>query len=217
VTARRPLVFDLDGTLVDSLPGIAAAANALLAGEGLQPLPKAQIGGFVGHGERVFLQRLMAAAGLPEAEFDRLLPRFIAVYVEASRDTPLYPHVAEMLEGFRTAGVPLGLCTNKPAAPLAAVLEAPGLKGMFGAVVAGDTLPLRKPDPAPLLHVFTELGGRGVYVGDSPVDGETARRAGVPFALFTEGIRTVPVEEIPHDRAFADMREMPGIYEALAG
>jgi phosphoglycolate phosphatase len=217
VTARPPLVFDLDGTLVDSLPGIAAAANALLAGEGLPPLPQARIGGFVGHGERVFLQRLIAAAGLPEAEFDRLLPRFIAVYVETSRDTPLYPHVAEMLEGFRRAGVLLGLCTNKPAAPLAEVLRAPGLKGMFNAVVAGDTLPLRKPDPVPLLRVFADLGGQGIYVGDSPVDGETAQRAGVPFALFTEGIRDVPVKDIPHDRAFADMREMPGIYAELAG
>jgi phosphoglycolate phosphatase len=213
----RPIVFDLDGTLVDSLPGIAAAANALLADEGLPPLPQAHIGGFVGNGERVFLQRLIASAGLPDDAFDRLRPGFMAHYVAFSRDTPLYPHVAEMLEGFRMAGVPLGLCSNKPAAPLAEVLRAPGLRGMFAAVVAGDTLPQRKPDPAPLLHVFADLGGRGLYVGDSPVDAETAQRAGVPFALFTEGIRDVPVETIPHDRAFADMREMRAIYGALTG
>ncbi|MGI1661188.1 phosphoglycolate phosphatase [Palleronia sp. KMU-117] len=211
-----PIVFDLDGTLVDSLPGIALAANTLLAGEGLAPLPERRIGGFVGHGERVFLQRLIAAAGLPEDAFDRLLPRFMSIYVEASRETRLFPHVAEVLDAFAARGVGLGLCSNKPSGPLEAVLDAAGLRGVFAIVVAGDSLPQRKPDPAPLLHALARLPGQGgLYVGDSPVDAETAQRAGVPFALFTEGIREVPVDEIPHDRAFADMRNLPAIYVAL--
>jgi phosphoglycolate phosphatase len=92
------------------------------------------------------------------------------------------------------------------------------LAGVFGAVVAGDTLSVRKPDPAPLLHALAGLGvSGGLYVGDSPVDSETARRAGVPFALFTEGIREAPLAEIPHDAAFSDMRELPDIYAALTG
>jgi phosphoglycolate phosphatase len=81
--------------------------------------------------------------------------------------------------------------------------------------VAGDTLPLRKPDPAPLHHAFTALGGPGIYVGDSEVDAATAQAAGAPFVLFTRGIRMTPVEAIPHDVAFEDFAALPEICERL--
>jgi len=216
--ARAPIVFDLDGTLIDSLPGIAAAANALLAENGLAALPQGRMAGFVGLGERVFLDRLIAATALDARAYGDLLARFLELYVVQSRDTVLFPRVADVLETFRADGVPLGLCTNKPSGPLRAVIEATGLAGVFGAVVAGDTLAVRKPDPAPLLHAFAGLGASGgLYVGDSPVDSETALRAGVPFALFTEGIRDVPLAEIPHEALFSDMRELPEIYATLTG
>lgn len=216
--ARPAVVFDLDGTLIDSLPGIAAAANALLAEEGLPPLSEARIGGFVGLGERVFLDRLIAATGLDPAEDARLMARFMELYVARSHDVALFPHVIEVLEGFRSRGVPLGLCTNKPSGPLDAVLASTGLGEVFGAVVAGDTLGLRKPDPAPLRHAFAMLGNLpGIYVGDSPVDAETAHRAGVPFVLFTEGIRDIPVEEIAHAAQYSDIRDLPAIHDDLAG
>ncbi len=216
--ARAPIVFDLDGTLIDSLPGIAAAANALLAENGLVALPQGRVAGYVGLGERVFLDRLIAATALDPRAYDDLMARFLELYVAQSRDTVLFPHVSDVLSAFRDGGVSLGLCTNKPSGPLHAVIEATGLAGVFGAVVAGDSLAVRKPDPAPLLHAFAGLGASGgLYVGDSPVDSETARRAGVPFALFTEGIREVPLAEIPHDAAFSDMRELPDIYAALTG
>jgi phosphoglycolate phosphatase len=211
-----PIVFDLDGTLVDSLPGIAAAANALLADEGLPPLPQARIGAFVGHGERVFLDRLIAASDLDPSDDARLMARFLDLYVSHSRGTVLFPHVAEVLGVFREQGVRRGLCTNKPSAPLAAVLETTGLGEVFDAIVAGDTLPVRKPDPAPLRHALALLGSEaGVYVGDSPVDAETARRADMPFVLFTEGIRDVPVESIGHDARYSDFRDLPAIYGDL--
>ncbi len=212
-----PVVFDLDGTLVDSLPGIAAAANGFLAEHGRPALPVERIGGFVGHGEDVFLERLILAGGLDPACFDDVKPRFSQLYVEASRGTRLFPGVAAMLDGFRAAGVPLGLCTNKPSGPTQVVLEAASLGGVFGAIVTGDSLPERKPDPSPLRAVLSRLGAAsGLYVGDSEVDAETAARAAVPFALYTEGIRTRPLAEIPHDHAFSDFGALAGIHSALA-
>jgi len=88
---------------------------------------------------------------------------------------------------------------------------------VFGAIVTGDSLPERKPDPAPLQVVLSRLGATsGLYVGDSEVDAETAARAGVPFALYTEGLRTRSVAEIPHDHAFSDFRALAGIHAAAA-
>lgn len=212
-------IFDLDGTLIDSLPTIASAANALLATEGLPALPAAQVAGFVGLGERVFLDRLIAATDLDAAQYDALLARFMPLYVAASESgSHLFDGVAEALNALAARGVPLGLVTNKPGGPTEAVLRSLGWHDRFGMVVAGDTLPLRKPDPAPLHHAMQALGvGRALYVGDSVVDAKTAQAAGQPFALYTEGIRTDAVEDLPHDAAFDDFAQLVEIYTRLAG
>lgn len=211
-----PVVFDLDGTLIDSLPGIAGSANALLGEQGLAALPRNVVAGFVGLGEQVFLDRLIAATDLDPRQRPALMERFIHHYMAAARGTRLFDGVAEMLDTLAGAGVAMGLCTNKPAAPLAPVLQETGLAHRFGVVVAGDTLPQRKPDPAPLLHAFEVLGqGPGLYVGDSEVDAETARRAGMAFALYTGGIRQTPVADIPHQAAFDDFSNVPVILARL--
>jgi len=212
----RAVVFDLDGTLIDSLPDVANAANALLADRGLPPLPHSEIAGFVGLGERVFLDRLIAASDLDMAEYDTLLDRFIVHYKASTSETQLFPGVTDALAAFRAEQCAIGLCTNKPAGPLAAVLDALDIEHLFDAVIAGDTLAVRKPDPAPLHHVLGALGATyAVYVGDSPVDAETAQRANVPFCLFTEGIRTVPVEQIPHDTVFDDFSKLPKLVNGM--
>lgn len=212
----RAVVFDLDGTLIDSLPGIAQAANTLLSEEGRPALPQGQVAGFVGLGELVFLERLIAAGGLDPSAFDRLLDRFIVHYKAAAEMTQLFPGAREALSTLKADGWAIGLCTNKPTDPLRAVMDHLDLTGVFDTIVAGDTLERRKPDPAPLRHAFNGLGAeKGVYVGDSPVDAETARAACVPFVLFTEGIRTVPQSDIPHERAFDDFSQLPEICGAL--
>ena len=213
-----PVVFDLDGTLIDSLPDITRAANALLADEGLPPLSQATVGGFVGLGERVFMERLIEATALLPRDYDRLMPPFIEHYKAATAGTRLFPGAREALRRLRDLGAPLALCTNKPSAPLAPTLKAAGLVDVFDVIVAGDTLPVRKPDPAVLRHVVEALGSCGcVYVGDSETDAQTAANACVPFILYTDGIRQSPVEAIPHDAAFSDFRDLPGIYRAVAG
>ena len=211
-----PVVFNLDGTLIDSLPNITDAANALLRGEGLPPLDRARVAGFVGLGEQVFVDRLIAATDLAPQDRDRLLARFIAIYEAETARTRLFPGVRAALDAIRGAGHPLALCTNKPGGPLAHTLKAAALERTFDVVVAGDTLPVRKPDPAPLRHILDRLNAdAAIYVGDSETDAETARRAGLPFVLFTEGIRVAPVDEIPHDRIFSDFAELPGIVAGL--
>ena len=212
-----PVVFDLDGTLIDSLPDITEAANALLRDEGQPSIGPEIVAGFIGLGEQVFLTRLISATALVPDDFDRLMPRFIEHYRGATGNTRLFPGVREALDHFHAAGVPMALCTNKPSVPLWPVLEAVGIRGDFDVIVAGDTLAARKPDPAPLLHIMSELNvSRCVYVGDSETDAETAQRAKMPFALFTEGIRQSPVEAIPHDAIFSDFADLPRIHEMLA-
>ena len=211
-----PVVFDLDGTLIDSLPDVTKAVNLLLTEEGQPLLDASVVNTFVGSGEQVLMQRLIAATAFEPGDHERLMPRFIAHYKVAALDTKLFPGARAALDRLRAAGVPIGLCTNKPRAPLIPTLEAAGLDDVFGVVVAGDDLPKRKPDPAPLFHCFQVLGAEtGVYVGDSEVDAETAQRAGVPFVIYAHGIRVKPIAEIPHDVVFDDFGALDGILAAL--
>lgn len=212
----RGVVFDLDGTLIDSLPDVTNAANALLSDHGLPPLPQSTVRGFIGMGERVFLDRLISATDLDRTEYDALMVQFIAHYKKSTGATVVFPGVLDVLASLKAEGFRLAICTNKPMGPLQAVLDALDLEKWFDAVVAGDSLPKRKPEPDPLLFAFEKIGAtEGVYVGDSDVDAATARNAGVPFAFFTEGIRTVAIEDIPHDRAFSDFAELPDICREL--
>ncbi|WP_138466837.1 phosphoglycolate phosphatase [Poseidonocella sp. HB161398] len=213
-----PIVFDLDGTLIDSAPDIHAAAAKMQAEAGLAPLGLARIRSFIGNGVPVLVERIMAAQDLPSDPelHDALTARFLAHYDAAPAAlTRPYPHVPAMLAELAAAGHPLGLCTNKPVGPSRAILAALGLGEVFAAVTGGDSLPLRKPDPMPLCATFAALGGKGIYVGDSEVDAATAGAAQVPFLLFTEGYRKTPVDELRHDAAFADFSALPGLVRAL--
>ncbi|SFP67613.1 phosphoglycolate phosphatase [Tranquillimonas alkanivorans] len=213
------IVFDLDGTLIDSAPDIRAAANAVLAAEGRAPLTLAQATHFIGNGASVFVTRMAEAADLPDDPdtHARLLTGFLERYETAVDLTRPYPGVPEALDALAASGHTLGLCTNKPAGPTRAVLAHLGLSGWFKVIVGGDSLPVRKPDPAPLLAAAERLGGAALYVGDSEIDAETAQHAGIPFALFTEGYRKRPAEQIPHDRRFARFGDLPRLAGDLLG
>ncbi len=210
------IVFDLDGTLIDSAPDIAAAANRTLAEVGVTPLSLAQARSFVGGGAPIFVERMAAARGLADPAV--LLPRFLHHYEGAVAHTVIYPGVEDALARLRAGGHRLGLCTNKPVGPTRSVLAHFGWDAMFDIVVGGDSLAVCKPDPAPLLAAFEDLGeGPCLYVGDSEVDAETAARAGVPFVLFTEGYRKSPVADLQHGALFSDWAEVPGVVGALLG
>ncbi|TGD67143.1 phosphoglycolate phosphatase [Tabrizicola sp. WMC-M-20] len=213
--SRTHLVFDLDGTLVDSAPDIQAAVNRMLAGEGVGPLDLTTVTAFIGHGLPKLVERVMGHVGLDMAQHPRLTKATLKAYHAGASDlTVVYPGVIETLDRLRQAGHAMAICTNKPEGPAREVLRDLGLEGFFSVVIGGDSLPVAKPDPAPLHACIAGLGGGStVYVGDSEVDAATALAAGVPFALFTEGYRKTPVADLPHALAFSDFASLP---EALA-
>jgi len=204
------IVFDLDGTLIDSAPDIRAAANVMLAGEGAAPLDMATTISFIGNGIPKLVERAMRARDLPMADHARLTQAMLEAYDKNPATlTRLYDGLEALLPALREDGHRLGVCTNKPLAPTRQILDIFGITELFDVIIGGDTLTVKKPDPAPLLAAYDALGEGGrLYVGDSEVDAETAERANVTFALFTEGYRKVPVEKLPHELAFADFSEL---------
>lgn len=213
------IVFDLDGTLIDSAPDLRAAANKMLASEGRGPLDLPTIISFIGNGLPKLVERAMRARDLPMERHAELCARTLAFYnAESTARTVPYPGLIAALEGLRGNGFALGVCTNKPEAPARDILDQLGMAPYFDAVIGGDTLAVKKPDPAPLRAAFEALGRGGLYVGDSEVDAETAQRAGVPFLLFTEGYRKTPVEALPHLARFDHFDALPGLVAcAVAG
>ena len=208
----RTVVFDLDGTLVHSAPDIHAAANRMLADAGYGPLDLATVTGFIGKGIPHLVRLAMEELGIPGEREEDLRESMLSHYRSRPADlTRPYDGVVETLSALRDAGHALGVCTNKILAPSLEILETLDLMRFFGVVVAGDSLPVRKPDPAPVRAAFEALEGEPLaYVGDSATDAEAARRAGKHFALFTRGYRKEKVEELHHDFAFDDYGALQG-------
>lgn len=206
----KAVIFDLDGTLIDSAPDIAATANRVLTEAGLATLPAPVITSFVGHGARVLIARCVAEIGA--GDVDSLLIHFVKLYEQAFDLTALYPNVVTALTALQMVGHPMAVCTNKPLVPAQKALEHFGLVGFFPVVIGGDSLNQRKPDPEPLHHAARLLGtDEYVFVGDSEVDAETAARAEAPFFLFTLGYRKAPISALPHTVAFENFADLPGL------
>jgi phosphoglycolate phosphatase len=190
-------VFDLDGTLIDSVLDIAAATNHTLAQHGQRERSIDEIRGFVGDGARSLLARA-AGVELEDVRLDALLATFLDYYTaHASTHTRLLPCAREILNAH--SDLPLALCTNKPRRTTDAVLAALELRSCFRIVIAGGDLPEKKPDPAPLLHIASALGQSPkdlVMVGDGPQDVECARAAGARSVAVENGIA-------PRDRLLA--------------
>ncbi len=190
---RRTLVLDLDGTLVDSVPDLAAALNRVVAP--LRPFSRPETAAMVGDGARVLFQRACAARGAAFGEAG--LEAFVADYTaHAAVETRVFPGVLDAFGAMRGAGWRFAVCTNKPAAAARALLDALGLSHWFAAVGGGDSFPARKPDPAHLLMTLQAAGGRpdaAVMVGDHRNDVEAAAGAGLPciFAGWGYGARAM--------------------------
>lgn len=212
--APCPVIFDLDGTLIDSAPDIHASVNAVLRLHDKRPLSLDQVRSFIGGGVDLLWRRVIAASDLPLEAHRDLVASFMTRYHDATSLTRLYPNVVEALGALADRGHPLGVCTNKPMGPTRAILDHFGITTIFGTIIGGDSLPEKKPDPAPLRAAFRGLGADplhplGVYVGDSEFDAECGRATGVPFLLYTRGYRVTPIEELPHTASFDDFAELP--------
>lgn len=212
------LVFDLDGTLIDSAPDIHAAVNLTLSRRDIEPLSLKQVTSFVGNGLPKLVERVMHATGMDLANFKSVTSEVLADYDWVNgRMTCLYPGVKEVIASLAELGHPMSICTNKPTDPALSILKKLDLAEHFHLLVGGDSLEVTKPRPEPLLSAIEGMGAtpkQALYIGDSEVDAETAEAAGVRFALYTMGYRKTPVDEIPHQISFDDFEDLLEIVEA---
>lgn len=190
----KAVIIDLDGTLLDTIPDLAAAANMMLAEIGRPPFDIELIRTFVGKGLVNLVERTLAGSvdgAADPALTARALPIFERCYVEVNgRHTTLYPGVKDGLDRLRAAHLPLACVTNKSGRFTLPLLDMVGLTPYFRSVVSGDTLAVKKPDPAPLLHACAalEIAPRDVLmIGDSLNDTQAARAAGCPVFCVTYG------------------------------
>ena len=177
-------MFDLDGTLLDTAPEIAEAANRMLAALGKPVLPQAQITSYIGEGVQTLIKRCLTGQRQvePDAElFARAQPLYHDFYVENVADSQPFAGVVSALQQLKTQGYRLACVTNKPEKFTQPLLQKAGLADFFELVVSGDTLPKKKPDPLPLLHTCQKLGAlptEAMMVGDSETDIQAAHAAG---------------------------------------
>jgi phosphoglycolate phosphatase len=216
----RAVIFDLDGTLVDSAPDIHAAVLALLEERGAPPVTLTQILGFIGNGIVSLVERCLDAVGQPldGPELDKAAARLKEIYSAAPAElTRPYDGVEAMLGALSARGLLLGVCTNKLEALTRQVLAGVGLDRHLRAAVGGDTLKVMKPDPAPLRHCAKLLGvsiDEALYVGDSETDADTATAAGMAFALYSGGYRKRPLDLFEDCFVFHDFTALTQFIEA---
>jgi len=211
------VIFDLDGTLIDSAPDIHAAASRLMKAEGLPPLTFDQIRSFIGRGVPTLIDRIIEASELKPEDRERLIAAFLDDYnVRSTELTRVFPDVESCLEKLKWLGFRLGVCTNKPLTPTTHILKTYGLYDAFEAVVGGDSFPTVKPDPTGLESLIGTLGGGpALYVGDSAVDSLTASRARTLFGLFTEGYLNARLETVRYTFRFEAFSELPLVTEEV--
>jgi phosphoglycolate phosphatase len=212
------VAFDLDGTLADTAPDLAAALNHTLAALGRPGVPPDSVRNRIGHGGRALLRRGLAASGeAPEALVERGYKVFLEYYgARICEGTAPFPGIEAALAAIGESGAAAAVCTNKAEALTLKLLDTLGWRNRFAAVVGGDTLAVRKPDPAPLLEAVARAGGgRAVLVGDSIIDAETARAAGMPFVAVSFGYSDRPVEALGADAVIDDFGRLRAALERL--
>ncbi len=208
-------IFDLDGTLVDSADDIAEAVNRTREELGGTRVPVATVLGWIGDGVGHLVETALADGGLdvPPAA---AMPVFMRHYRDCLLRSPrLFPGVREALDALRAQAVPMAICTNKPEAMVAPLLDHFGIAGLFALVIGGDTLPVRKPSGAPLRHIAAHFGvavGEALMVGDSGTDYAAARDAGMPVALVRYGYpRGLDFARVEAVAVVDDLRCLPGL------
>jgi phosphoglycolate phosphatase len=206
----RALVFDLDGTLIDSKLDLALAVNATLAAEGRAELPHERIFGYVGQGAMRLVERALGDAVAPE-ELERAHEFFLSYYRAHMLDnTILYPGVLECLEAL--ADRPMAVLTNKPWRFSREILEGLGIARYFKDIYGGNSFETKKPDPFGLLAILEKFGvspNRAMLVGDSDVDVKTARNAGAWACGVTYGFGAETLKEFPPDILLDNLAELP--------
>ena len=208
----RTVIFDLDGTLADTSADLLAAANAAfdLAGHGAPLAADDALTAFLGGRAMLRLGATRLGLGWDEEEISRRYPVLLEAYDGAiDTHTRLYPGALDAVQALRSDGIAVGICTNKPDHLAEKLLQRLGVRDLFGVMVGANTLAVRKPDPAPLVHAISGVGGdpsRAVLIGDTETDRRTGRAANVPVVLVTfgpegAGVTRLEPEGLLHDYA----------------
>jgi phosphoglycolate phosphatase len=212
------IVFDLDGTIADTAPDLAAVLNHVLVSLGREKVLADSVRHLVGHGARALLRGGLAATGeaneeLVEAGFPLYMEHYGA---NICRETKVYPGLVAALDTLAKHGARIAVCTNKMESLTIRLLDALDLSGYFQAVVGGDTVHLRKPDPTPFREALARAGGgRAVLIGDSIIDADTARAAGVPFVAVSFGFSDRTDSELGADAVIDHYDELMPALERL--
>jgi phosphoglycolate phosphatase len=209
------IVFDLDGTLIDTAPDLVETLNVIFAREGLPPLPYEVARNFVGGGAKAMIARGIEGEGrvLPPAKLDQMFADFITYYSEhlADRSRP-FPGVTDALDVLAARGCQFAVCTNKLELLSVLLLNELKLADRFAAICGQDTFGVQKPDPEVLRRTIGAAGGtlqRAVMIGDSITDIRTARAAGVPVIAVDFGYSERPIAEFSPDRIISHFTELP--------
>jgi phosphoglycolate phosphatase len=217
----RAVLFDLDGTLIDSAPDITAAVNELLSHSNRGPLTLAEVTSMIGNGVEKLVERAFAATGGALAPAALLREQMAMVDVYANHLTELtvpMPGAIDVLESLHGDGTLLGLVTNKPQRFIETILDHLGMSSLFGAVIGGDAGVTKKPAPDMLLAAMQQLGVEPwdtVMVGDSTSDVEAARAAGVPAVIVHGGYSNIALQQLGADSVIGGLGELAGVLETL--
>jgi phosphoglycolate phosphatase len=208
------LIFDLDGTLVDTAPDLMLATNHVLATLKRRAITMEEVRSFVGHGAKALIRRGCEATGDPvdDRAIETLYQEFIIYYAQnIAVGSTVFPGLVNFLERCVKANIKLGVCTNKLESLSLLLLKALDLRKHFGAVVGPDTIGIAKPDPRPYVETLTRLqatSAKSVMIGDSETDILTARAAGVPVIAVPFGYTPRPVSEFNPDKLVTHYDEM---------
>jgi phosphoglycolate phosphatase len=214
-TLHPILVFDLDGTLADTILDLIPVLNRVTATEGLDAIPIADVGHVVGHGARAMIERAYAyhKRDLDTLVHDRLFNHFLTDYEEnIAANTVIFDGALDVLDSLQAQGWRFAVCTNKPEKLAVKLLQELGVADRFASVTGGDTYAWRKPDPRHLAGTIVKAGGdpaRAVMIGDSRTDIDTARAAGIPVVAVDFGYTDIPVRELGPDRVISHFSELP--------
>ena len=212
------VAFDLDGTLADTAPDLAAALNHTLERLGREPVEPESVRHLVGHGAKSLIRKGLAATGQASEELvERGFPIYLEYYAaNICVGTTGYPALEQAMDELAARGAALAICTNKQERLTLLLVEALGWTRRFASIIGADTLPVRKPDPLPLREAIARAGGgRAAFVGDSITDADTARAAGIPFVAVSFGFSDRPVEALGADAVIDSYAELIPALERL--
>ena len=221
MASPRTVVFDLDGTLVDTAPDLINALNFVLEREGLPPVPLLSARNMIGAGARKLIERGLELDGRAASVGDitRLLGDFVAFYADHIADLSRpFEGLESALDDLEGRGYRFAVCTNKLEWLSKLLLDRLGLSARFSAICGADTFGISKPDPGILHQTVARAGGHissAIMVGDAGTDIGVARRAGVPVIGVGFGYTEVPIAELKPDRLIRHMNELPAAVESL--